>query len=213
MQIIKQKQMAVLMIGLVMLASISAVHAQSFAVTKTKILNGIDKVIAKLNDLEAKIQSISGLSQETKDLTISNLEDLEAALLLYKEDVEAAATTAELQAANQEIKQYLIDNKDVYKENVQMIVEDLSEYALVKAKELEAKIDQALTVLKITCPEQKSTIEEVETQLNQLKAESQQLAEAYEAGDTAAMKSEMQQMAQLSKDIAANLNEIYSACF
>lgn len=205
--------MAVIVISLVILSSVSAVHAQSFAATKAKILNGIDKVIAKLNDSEARISSISWLSQETKDITISNLEDLETALLAYKEDVEAATTAAELQAANQEIKQYLIDNKDIYKENVQLIVEDLSQYALGKAQELEAKVGQALTVLKITCPEQKSTIDEVDAQLDQLKVQSQELAAAAQAGDTAAMKSEMQQISQLAKAIVANLKEIEAACF
>lgn len=180
---------------------------------KQIILTGIDKCVQALNTIESKIASNSYLDEETKQEINAALEKMESNLLSYKSKVEAANTLTELQAINQQIIQYLKDNKDVIKQNITAAITELAEEATQKAEELKQKIAQALTLLKVTCPEQKTTISTLESQLVQLESEIAILKSAIQTKNTTTMKQEIQEITQLSKDIVNNLKIIEESCF
>ena len=69
-----------------------------------------------------------------------------------------------------------------------------------------------LKILKVTCPSERETITELETQLQQLDSEIDDLKQAIQSKDTVTIKQEIQEINQLSKDIADNLKEIEAAC-
>jgi len=190
----------------------SAKAAVNYAVLKQTILTGIDKCVQAINTTESKISSSPNISAETKQSSVAALEKLKNGLLAYKSQVEAASTLAELQTINQQIIQYLKDNKDVIKTTVQSAITNLAEKTAQMAKELKQKVDQALALLKVTCPSQKTTISTVESQLIQLQNEITALDQAIKAKNTALMKQEIQKITQLSKDIVNNLKIIEAAC-
>lgn len=202
-----------LFLATAILTAYAAPTQLDYSKLKQVILTGIDKCVQVLNTIESKISSNSNISAETKQSTTAALEKLESGLLSYKSKVEAATTLAELQAINQQIIQYLKDNKDVIKANIQKAVTDLANKAIQVAEELKIKVQQALTLLKVTCPEQKTTISTLESQLVQLESEIAILKSAVQTKNTTTMKQEIQKISQLSKDIVNNLKTIQAACF
>ncbi len=209
------KKIIIIGLSICLLAGVafSANAAIDYSKLKQTILTGIDKCVASINSIESKIAANTKITEETKQSITQSLDKLKNGLLSYKSKVEAATTLAELQTINQQIIQYLKDNKDVIKANIQKAVTDLANKAVQAAEELKIKVQQALTLLKVTCPEQKTTISTLESQLVQLESEVATLKQAIQAKNTATMKQEIQKITQLSKDIVNNLKIIEESCF
>ncbi len=184
-----------------------------FAKLQQQIIKVIDASVARLNNMEAKISSSQYMSATTKQIIIDGLNKTEQALLNYKSQVQSATSVAELQAINQQVVQYLKDNKDVIRASVKQAITAIANEALARADELEQKIDQAIKALKIACPQEIDAINELEAQLQELKVQGQELSAAIKSQDTAAIKKEINEVAVLSKAIVANLVEIEEACF
>lgn len=191
----------------------SAKAAVNYTTLKQTILSGLDNCVIIINAIEGKISGSPNINAATKQSATASLEKLKNGLLSYKSQVENATTLAQLQAINQQIIQYLKDNKDVIKENVKTAITNLAEKTAQKAEELKQKVDQALVLLKVTCPSQKATISTVESQLTQLESEITTLTQAIQAKNTTTMKQEIQKISQLSKEILNNLKAIEAACF
>ena len=183
-----------------------------FDTLKQAIITGIDNSINRLNEIESKIENNPKVSDTAKESIIDALNTVENDLLLYKAEVEQATTLEELRAVNQEIIQYLIDNKDVIRENIKEAIIDIAEEVVEKTEEFKEKVEQLLKILKVTCPSERETITELETQLQQLDSELDDLKQAIQSKDTVTIKQEIQKINQLSKDIADNLKEIEAAC-
>lgn len=200
---------------LIVLAVLSTplVSAQlDFDNLKEGILRGVDTSIKKLNDIESKIENNPGISDAAKESIIDALNIVEDGLISYRNKVEEATTLQELSAANQEIIKYLWDNKDVIRENIREAISDIAKQALEKAKEFKEKVEELLKILKVTCPSEKETISEVETQLQQLEDEIDALKQAIQSKDTPTIKQEIEKISQLSRDITNNLEKIKAAC-
>lgn len=176
------------------------------------ILNMLNKSIDTLNDIENKIENNSKISNETKQIIIDALNKVEKGLVNYESEVEAATTIDELKTINQEIVQYVKDNKDVIKENIKSAIIDVSEQAVVKIEEFKKKVEQMLKVLKVTCPSEIETINEIEAQLEQLQNKLNDIKQAIQLKDTMTIKQEMKEINELSKDIADNLRKLEMAC-
>ena len=210
--VIEMKKVLVMLIVLAVL-NIPLVSAQiDFDNLKEGILRGVDSSINRLNDIEGKIESNPEISDAAKESIIDALDIVENGLISYKDKVEKATTLEELRAANQEIIKYLMDNKDVIRENIRKAIIDISEQASEKAEELKEKVEQLLKILKVTCPSEKETISELETQLQQLESEIDALEQAIQSEDTQTIKQEIKKISELSKDIANNLKKIEAAC-
>ena len=193
--------------------SIPLVSAQiDFDNLKEGILKRVDSLIKRLNDIESKIESNPGISDATKESIIDALNIVENGLISYKAEVEKATTLEELRAANQGIIKYLIDNKDVIRENIREAIIDIAEQASEKAEEFKEKVEQLLKILKVTCPSEIETISELETQLQQLGDEIDVLEQAIQSEDTQTIKQQIKEISELSKDIANNLKKIKAAC-
>lgn len=206
------KKLLTMLIVLIIL-SIPLVSAQiDFDKLKQSILTGIDNSIDRLNEIESKIESNPEISDATKQGIIDALNTVEIGLLSYKSEVEKATTLEELRTVNQEIIKYLIDNKDVIRENIREAIIDIAEQASKKAEEFKEKVEVLLKILKVACPSEEETITEIETQLQQLEDEIGVLKQAIQSEDTLTIKQEIIKISQLSKDIANNLEEIEAAC-
>lgn len=208
-----KKIFAILLSCLLIISSIPSASAQiDFDRLKQTILTGIDNSVNRLNDIESEIESNPEISDATKESIIDALNTVENGLLSYKSKVEEATTLEELRAANQEIIEYLRDNKDVIRENIREAIIDIAEQASEKAEEFKEDVEQLLKLLKITCPSEEETITEIEIQLQQLEDEIDALKQAIQSKDTLTIKQEIEKISQLSKDIADNLEKIEAAC-
>lgn len=209
------KKIIIIGLSICLLAGVafSAKAAVNYTALKQAILTGIDRCVASINSIESKITANTKMTEETKQSVTQSLDKLKNGLLSYKSQVESATTLAELQAINQQIIQYLKDNKDVIKANIQKAVTDLANKAVQVAEELKVKVQQALTLLKVTCPSQQTTISALESQLQQLNTKINELKQAIQSKNTTTMKQKMSEITQLSKEIINNLKIIQTACF
>lgn len=173
----------------------------------------LDKSLNLLAATETKVAGNPYLSEATKQTIYSSLNNVEYALLQYKNEVENATSLADLRTLNQEITQYLKDNKDVIKENMKTAIIEIGNQALQKAEELKQKVEAALKILKVTCPKQKQVITELENQLAQLESQITALNNAIKTKDTVGIKTQIKQITQLSQSIVNNLTIIENQCF
>ncbi|OHA04741.1 MAG: hypothetical protein A2934_01785 [Candidatus Sungbacteria bacterium RIFCSPLOWO2_01_FULL_47_10] len=183
-----------------------------FDTLKQTTLTVVDAALKKLNAAEALVQSNPNISDEVKTDVITLFNDVENALLGYKADVEQTTTLEELKAVNQEIVAYLSANKDVFKESFKKIKADIAQNAKIKAEEFKQKVEQIIVILKVTCPQEKDAIAEVEQQLSELQTHITALNAAIHAKDTVAMKKEMLAIETLMKAMIANMKQIEESC-
>lgn len=172
----------------------------------------IDSAVTKLNNLETKITANSNIDDATKSAVLADLNEVGNYLLAHKDKVNAATTEAELQALNQTLLQYLAANKNVLREAVQAALVGIGSSAKQKAEEFKQGVNKLLTVLKLTCPDQKSTIATLESQLAQLETGIAALNAAIQAKDSTAIKAETAALNTLMKSMAANALAIQEAC-
>ena len=199
---------------LLMITSISSVNAQTaFQQLKQVILTGVDRAINRINNIESEIESNPGMSEETKQNIIEALDIVKDGLISYKGEVEEATTLEELRAANQKIIKYLWDNKEIIRENIEEAIIDIANQALEEAEEFIQKVKLVLEILEITCPAEKETISEVETQLGQLESKISILKQAIQSKDILTIRKEIKEMRELIKDIRDNLEKIQESCF
>ena len=184
----------------------------NFATLQKTILSVIDASVARLNNAESKISSNTQISPETKEETLAALNSVEAALLSYRSKVSAATTTEELQAINQQIIQYLKDNKDVIRANVSAAILDISAQAAAKAIQFLEDAEQLLNALKITCPSQKATIDALQKQIEQLSADIEQLNNYIQAKNVTGAKQEMKAIAALIPSMVNGIKQIQASC-
>mgnify|MGYP001613830871 CR=1 FL=1 len=184
----------------------------NFATLQKTILSVIDASVARLNNAESKISSNTQISPETKEETLAALNSVEAALLSYRSKVSAATTTEELQAINQQIIQYLKDNKDVIRANVSAAILDISAQAAAKAIQFLEDAEQLLNALKITCPSQKATIDTLQKQIEQLSADIEQLNNYIQAKNVTGAKQEMKAIAALIPSMVNGIKQIQASC-
>lgn len=178
-----------------------------------KIISGIDKTIVKLNSIENKITSNPDVSEETKTSISSSFAKMEKILLDYKSKIEVTTTLEELQTVNQEIMNYLIENKDVFKENIKRAITDIAEQAAERADEFKAVVEKMLAALKITCPSERETIAALEAELQQLESKIVVLQQAIASQDTQTMKQEIAKLSDDINQIVALVRKLEEACF
>lgn len=185
---------------------------QNFDALKTGALKLIDAAVGKLNQAEEKISGNGNIDAATKQNALSSLQKVEDNLLKYKAQLEKATSTEEVRAINQEVIQYLKDNKDVIKENVKIVLENTAVKAAAKAEELKKQLELVLKTLKATCPNEKETIAALENQLKQLETEIASLQSNIKSKNPAAMKQDIKDLASLSQQIIPNVQKISSSC-
>lgn len=207
------KSIALIMILVVGLSFVGAQESDvNFDRLKETVLRLIDNSINRLNNVENAISGHPKIDEETKQNIINAFNTAEEKLLSYKEDVEAAQSIDEIRAVNQEVIQYLRDNKDLIRENVKKALINLGEKFVEKAEELKEKIEVAIRVLKKTCPGEADTINEVENQLAELEQNIINLKDAVTAKDKTKIKQEVKAIKSLSKSILENLKVIEDKC-
>lgn len=184
----------------------------TFEQRQASLLSRIDNVLGKLDNAQNNIAGNTKVDDATKQSILNALNNVEAALLSYKSEVEQASTLDELQALNQEVLQYLLDNKDVIKKNIGSAITNIANQAIQKAEEFKEAFEKLLPVLKAVCPSEADTITELEAQLAQLESEIATLASLIQTKDAAAIKQELATMSQLMKSMVANVTQIQSTC-
>lgn len=207
-----KKIIAITIISLFLAGVVSANAALNYSVLKQVITAGLDACVSLINSVESKIADNPQISPETRDSVSQSLIQLTNALLSYKSQVQSAATLQDLQAVNQQIINYLKANSNMIKDSIKQAIVDMGQKAVESAEELKQKAEQALNLLKVTCPSEKSTISVLENQLLQMEAEINMLKQALASKNTATIKQEMQKITNLSKDIVANLKQLDAAC-
>ncbi len=184
----------------------------SFETQKQAVLKILDVAINSVVTLEQKIQSNTGLASEVKQELLSVLKEIETSFVSYKNEVNSSLTAEELKKIRAEYVQYIkqqsIRLKSVAKDNLVK----LADGALIKAQELKAQVEDLLKILKVMCPQQKSTIATLESQLSQLDALINSLSGAIKVKDATQIKSLLEDLSTLSKQIVTSVQIIQKEC-
>lgn len=184
-----------------------------FNVFKGRILKGLDRLINGLNILTERINSNPRVDPATKEIVLAELNKIEEGLINYKVQIEQAENLDELQAINQEIIKYLIDNKEVIKENLIQVIVSIGEQARETAEELQKKINTILNTMKLICPEEAAAIKALQNQLDELNSLIASLASALQTKDPVLIKKVTQDIAVLGQKIIKNLQQVGVNCF
>lgn len=195
-----------------MKSSAQTAVSENFDALKKAGLQLIDASIQRIQSAESKINASTYIESSTKQTLTASLNNTEAALNKYKKQLEAADSPEEVKAINQEVAQYLKDNKDVIRQNVQTAVISIGNTALKKAEALKQQVDQLLQIMKVTCPSEAETIAALESQLDELDKEIASLKSAVQTKDTAAIKSEVQKITILSQSLLRNAEQVAETC-
>ena len=179
---------------------------------KSTLNSMVDKSLARIAATKTKISNNDQLDDAQKAKILEPLENAEATLIKYQEELAQTTSIEEIKALNQAILQYLKDNKDVLRESIKEAINMISSEALATAKELLDKVQLLVKTLKFTCPEEKAAILELEELATELEKEIAELETAIAAEDAAAMKESMKDMAALSQKIIPLAEQIYNNC-
>ena len=179
---------------------------------KTLIINLVSKSLARLEDVTLKIAGNTQLDEETKNRIINDLNEITKKLEGYLTVVEAAESLEELQALNQEILNYLKDNKDAIREAIKEALVKLGEEAAKMAEELMEKVEQILKFFKLSCPEERGTIVQVESLLVEMENELAVLNDAIERRDSVAIKQSISRLQKMGSEMIVLVEQIYNNC-
>jgi hypothetical protein len=179
---------------------------------KNATLTALDNSISRIENAKNTVSNNPKLDNEVKQNIIQNLTAMQDTLTNYKAEVESTTTLAELRALNQEIIQYIIDNKDVIRNNIRMALVNLGQQVFEKTNEFIDDVENLLRIMKVTCSEQSDKITEVESQLADLQNSLNLLQQAIQTKNTSTIKSEVRKISDLSKSIVENLKIIEQAC-
>lgn len=184
----------------------------SFDALKEGILTRLDGCIVKISEIRTKVQINPKISEVTRGVVVNGLSRLKNGFISYRSIMEAVVTLEELRAANRAIISYLIENKDVIRENIRNAILDIGEGASEKAGEFKTKFKQILQLLKKTCSAEAETIFALETQLGLLENKINALKQAIQSQDTAAIKQGIRELGWLAQEIAGNIKQIQAKC-
>lgn len=179
---------------------------------KNQLVSRIDNSLEKLDKAEKVIENNPRLSQESKDVLLQSLQNVENGLESYKSEAESAESVAEVVELNKEVVQYLVDNKDVIKNNVKNLVTVLGLEAVDQAEEYIQKAEQILKVLKVVCPSEADSIRQAEYQLDELEQELNSLEQAINSGQTLEIKKGIIEVGKTTKELTKSLQEIQENC-
>lgn len=182
-----------------------------FAQLQNAVLTRLNMAIGRIDKAKAKIIS-SPLDEVTKSTFLSSLDKVEKGLSSYKAQVSRTTSLDDLRKLNQEITQYLKENKDVIIESARETAVILGTKVQKKAEQLYKQLEVLLKVLKITCPQQSSQITTLENQLVLLQSETAKLAEAIKVKDVVLIRSLTKELVSLGQDIAKNVQSIIAVC-
>lgn len=184
----------------------------SYEEVKTKMLARIDAAIAKVDQALQKISTSTHLSNVTKETLTTSLQNLKTKLEGYRSNVEKTATVQELRTLNEQVLQYFKENKDAIKSNITQAIGTIADEAIKKSAQIQKKVEQILTFLKVTCPTQKENIATLESMLGSLQQETAELQENLKKKDKQAIAESLQEIADLSKGIYEKSIEIQAGC-
>ncbi len=202
------------LLSILVVASLFLVSAQAgdYDNLKQRTLTMLDNSISRLENAKETISGNPKLDDATKENILTNLTSMQDHLTNYKAEVENTTTIVELRNLNTEILQYLIDNKDIIRNNMRMALMNVAQKTLEKAQEFEEKVKFLLEVLERTCTSEATKIERVQSQLTQMDTHIELLESAIQSKDSATIRVEVKAINTLAKSIIVDMTAIKQAC-
>ncbi len=183
-----------------------------YATLKNQLVRMLELAITKLDQAIGQINALPSISSTTREVLVQSLTQVKTQLTVYKDEVSETTTLQDLQSLNQDAVQYLQENKDIIKRNIQAAVTTIAGEVAQSAEKYKALIEQALKIMKVTCPAQKETISTVEDQLAELEEQITTLQTDAKSKDTAALKQDIQALAATAQELYDNLTLIQQNC-
>ncbi len=188
------------------------VDPENYEELKSSIDQRITKAIGKLDQAIAKINNNAKLSPVTKNELIQILTAVKNKLVSYQTQLGATTNLQELQTLNQTVRTYLKENKDIIRDTLIQAITVITDEATATSEALKMKVEQLLKVLKVTCPSQKDNIATLESLLQSLSAETEELKEYLKDKNVSEVRSVLHELADISMAIVKTATEIQQAC-
>lgn len=179
---------------------------------KETILNITDAALQIIRNVKTNILANAKIANDVKQSLLVTLNSLEASITSYREQVNVVTSGDELRALNQQILQYFLQHKDDIRNSMRDAIVRIGERTTIAAEELQRNIETLLTILKVTCPQERDTINALEQQVSQLQQEAAQLRTAVQSRDSQSIKTRIANLSTLSSSIVDNVNKISAAC-
>jgi len=171
-----------------------------------------DVAIKKLDVAENAVQVNPVLSTTTKQAIIAALQGIEDRLITYKTEIAQATTLAEVQALNEQVGQYIQTQKNAIINAFKTGLAEIGAAAIAKAQQFEATLRTTLALLKVVCPQQMTTISNIETQLTTLAADIAALSVAIQAQNGTVINQKMNEINTLIQHLSANIKTVQTSC-
>ncbi|HBP00540.1 MAG: hypothetical protein UU48_C0004G0005 [Candidatus Uhrbacteria bacterium GW2011_GWF2_41_16] len=184
----------------------------TFTQYQEKLVQILELAIDKLDTAEETIEGNEYISDVTEDEILDALSALEGKLQTYKTQTNNADSMDDLEGINKQIVADLKANKDAIKTAIQESVLVVAAEAEKRAEQIKIKVESILELLKISCPDEKTTIESIESQLEDLNALAADLKIAVDDEDVEEAKSLMKQMADVAPNLVKEVKEVVDAC-
>jgi hypothetical protein len=178
---------------------------------QAKMVTALDKSIAKVDKALTNISN-SKMHPETKVIVTDALEKVKQGLTDYKVKVQATTSYDELETLNAEMKTTTQANSETIKAAFVEAKIVVAENALETFEKFQAEVDKYLDALARACSEQAATIDEIQTQSDELEAGIATLRTAVESGDMTTAKATIRSLGQLSKAIAKDVQTLSQQC-
>lgn len=182
-----------------------------FEELQTKMVQVIDKALARIDKAVANIEK-SKMHPETQVIVTQALAKVKQGLTDYKTKVQATTDYDQLKALNEEMKTMMQTNSETIKASFMEAKTVVAENALESFEKFQAEVQKYLDALRRACPDQVTTIDEIEAQSDELEAGIATLRTAIESGDMTTAKSTIRSLAQLSKEIARDVQTLAQQC-
>lgn len=200
----------------IFLLALSSINAQvtpqsDFASVQAQILANIEIVNAKLDKVQSNIEN-SNADQSAKDQVIATINTIRTGLDSYKAKIEAATTVEDIAAIRLELRQNLIENQAVLKEQLKSAVLNVGSKVSTKVNGLLTVLDQTLNVLEKTCTSQSSNINTLEANIDELKVKGSELTSLVKNKDKVGAKAKVAEINALAKEIYSLVITIKSGC-
>src|SRR3989338_2791490 len=171
-----------------------------------------DVAIKKLDEAENAVQMNTVISSSTKRAIIASLQRIEDRLVTYKTQIAQATTLAEIQTLNQQVGQYIQAQKNGIINAFKTGFAEIGAAAIAKAKNFEAQLKATLALLKVVCPQELTTINNIEVQLATLASNIVALNVAIQGQNGAVISQKINEINTLIQHLGANIKTVQTSC-
>ena len=185
--------------------------ALGFETKKSIEVKAIEVTISALDASLKSMESLATVSPESAQATTDFINEVKTTLSGYKTQVSNSTTQEQLDTINTQMKTELTTMSTEYQQQMSEAVKAFANDAYEKSLNYIKVAQTTLDFYKLKCPSEITTINSIQSDLDELAVEAGKLNTAIQTNDIATMKSEMKEISSLMTSIAQDMSALDTA--